>query len=54
MGRRRWDDVKRGDVDLEILIGHFEVANRAAGKSPRTVALAQRAARLVCWLRGSG
>lgn len=34
---RRWKDVRKGEIDLEQLLGYFQVANRAEGKSPATL-----------------
>ncbi len=33
----RWEDMYRSNIDLSVLIGHYEVHNRTEGKSPRTV-----------------
>jgi len=33
----RWEDMDRSNIDLSVLIGHYEVHNRTEGKSPRTV-----------------
>ncbi|MFQ5874075.1 MAG: hypothetical protein ACE5JL_09770 [Dehalococcoidia bacterium] len=34
---RRREEMDKPDIDLSILIQHFEVHNRSEGKSPRTV-----------------
>ena len=33
----RWEDMDRSNIDLSVLIQHYEVHNRTEGKSPRTV-----------------
>ena len=33
----RWEDMDRSNIDLAVLIHHYEVHNRTEGKSPRTV-----------------
>ena len=33
----RWEDMDRSNIDLSVLIRHYEVHNRTEGKSPRTV-----------------
>ena len=33
----RWEDMDRSNIDLLVLIRHYEVHNRTEGKSPRTV-----------------
>jgi len=40
MGSRRntrWEDMDRSNIELAVLIHHYEVHNRTEGKSPRTV-----------------
>ncbi len=37
MVRRRWSQVQKNDLSLEKLVGQFQIANQAEGKSPRTV-----------------
>ena len=32
----RWEDMDRSNIDLSVLIQHYEVHNRTEGKSPRT------------------
>jgi site-specific recombinase XerD len=34
---RRWNTMDKSDLDLSVLIKHFEIHNRTEGKSPRTV-----------------
>src|SRR3990170_2953993 len=34
---KRWRDMRKSDIILEQLISHFQVANRAEGKSPATL-----------------
>lgn len=33
----RWEQMQKGNIELERLIQHFEVFNRSEGKSPKTV-----------------
>jgi hypothetical protein len=33
----RWEEMDKSNVDLSVLIQHFEVHNCTEGKSPRTV-----------------
>ena len=40
MGKRRntrWEDMDRSNLELSVLIQHYEAHNRTGGKSPRTV-----------------
>jgi len=34
---KRWRDMRKSDITLEQLVGRFEVANRAEGKSLATL-----------------
>jgi hypothetical protein len=34
---RQWSDMDNSNIELSVLIQHFEVHNRTEGKSPRTV-----------------
>lgn len=40
--RRRWQDVPMSDITLEQLVNHFQLANRAEGKSPKTLSWYQQ------------
>ncbi len=33
----RWEEMDKSNVDLSMLIQHFEVHNQGEGKPPRTV-----------------
>ncbi len=39
---RRWRDVQMSDITLEQLVDHFQLANRAEGKSPKTLSWYQQ------------
>lgn len=52
---RRWEDLDKFDVVLEVLRRHFEVHNKTAGKSPRTVEWYNDVLRLFrVWLKQNG
>ena len=48
----RWEEMDKSQVDLSVLMQHFEVHNRTEGKSPRTVRWYNEVLGLVLrWLR---
>ena len=33
----RWEEMDKGEMELNQLIQHFEIFNRSEGKSPKTI-----------------
>lgn len=52
---QRWEDVKKGDIDLGVAVQYFDTYNRSEGKSPRTVEWYNEVLDLFLrWLREEG